>query len=88
MAGQENSQYRTSTKQPVIQHVLFLQALEYTGRGKTIHDVGLAQAAQPLTTANHYFEMEIIDPGESCYIAIGVAKRVSRILMRVSSCLL
>ena len=56
---------------------MFSQALEYTGRGKTIHDVGLAQAAQPLTTANHYFEMEIIDPGESCYIAIGVAKRVS-----------
>ncbi|WAR02960.1 SPRY3-like protein [Mya arenaria] len=49
--------------------------LEYSGRGKSIHDVGLAQARYPLDTMNHYFEIEIIDPGESCYIAIGVARR-------------
>lgn len=54
-----------------------LQTLEYSGRGKSIHDVGLAQAKYPLDTMNHYFEIEIIDPGESCYIAIGVARRVS-----------
>lgn len=51
--------------------------LEYTGRGKSIIDVGLAQARFPLDTTNHYFEIEIVDPGENCYIAIGLAKRVS-----------
>ena len=50
--------------------------LEYSGRGKSIHDVGLAQARFPLDTANHYFEIEIVDPGENCYIAIGIARRV------------
>ncbi|XP_052066245.1 SPRY domain-containing protein 3-like [Mytilus californianus] len=49
--------------------------LEYNGRGKSIHDVGLAQARFPLDTTNHYFEIEIVDPGENCYIAIGVAKK-------------
>lgn len=49
--------------------------LEYNGRGKSIHDVGLAQARYPLDTTNHYFEIEIVDPGENCYIAIGVARR-------------
>ncbi|XP_052226309.1 SPRY domain-containing protein 3-like isoform X2 [Dreissena polymorpha] len=49
--------------------------LEYSGRGKSIHDVGLAQAKYPLDTKNHYFEIEIVDPGENCYIAIGVARR-------------
>jgi hypothetical protein len=53
------------------------QLLEYNGRGKSIHDVGLAQARYPLDTTNHYFEIEIVDPGENCYIAIGVARRVS-----------
>ena len=38
--------------------------LEYTGRGKSIIDVGLAQARYPLDTTNHYFEIEIVDPGE------------------------
>jgi hypothetical protein len=51
--------------------------LEYTGRGKSIIDVGLAQARWALDTTNHYFEIEIVDPGESCYIAIGLARRVS-----------
>ena len=54
--------------------------LEYTGRGKSIIDVGLAQARYPLDTTNHYFEIEITDPGENCYIAIGLAKRVGRFL--------
>ncbi|XP_066995473.1 SPRY domain-containing protein 3 isoform X2 [Anabrus simplex] len=51
------------------------QILEYTGRGKSIIDVGLAQARCPLNTTNHYFEIEIIDPGENCYIAIGLTRR-------------
>ncbi|XP_059468342.1 SPRY domain-containing protein 3-like isoform X2 [Neocloeon triangulifer] len=49
--------------------------LEYKGKGKSIIDVGLAQAKQALNTTNHYFEIEIIDPGESCYIAIGLTNR-------------
>ena len=53
------------------------QLLEYTGRGKSIIDVGLAQARAPLDTTNHYFEIEIYDPGENCYIAIGLARGVS-----------
>ena len=40
-------------------------------------DVGLAQARQPLTTRSHYFEVEIVDAGEKCYIALGLARRVS-----------
>ena len=51
--------------------------LEYTGRGKSIIDVGFAQARSPLNTTVHYFEIEIVDPGESCYIAIGLTRRVS-----------
>ncbi|KAH9518813.1 SPRY domain-containing protein 3 [Bulinus truncatus] len=49
--------------------------LEYTGRGRSIHDVGLAQAKYPLDTTNHYFEFEIVDPGDKCYVAIGLAKQ-------------
>jgi hypothetical protein len=52
--------------------------LEYTGRGKSIIDVGFAQARSPLNTTVHYFEIEIVDPGESCYIAIGLTRRVSK----------
>ncbi|XP_033638947.1 SPRY domain-containing protein 3-like [Asterias rubens] len=51
------------------------QILAYAGRGKTIADVGLAQARKPLSPMNHYFELEIIDPGKNCYIAIGLAKK-------------
>ena len=51
------------------------QILEYTGRGKTLIDVGLAQAKNPICTRYHYFEIEIIDPGVSCYIAIGLARK-------------
>lgn len=49
--------------------------LEYAGRGKSIIDVGLAQAKYPLDTTHHYFEIEIVDPGENCYIAIGLARK-------------
>ena len=51
------------------------QVLEYIGKGLTLEDVGLAQARTPLTTRTHYFEVEIMDPGNSCYIAIGLAKK-------------
>lgn len=51
--------------------------LEYAGRGKSILDVGLAQARRCLDTRYHYFEIEIVDPGENCYIAIGLTKKVN-----------
>jgi len=56
------------------------QLLEYVGRGKSIIDVGLAQARHPLTTRYHYFELQIVDPGENCYVAIGLARRVHGLL--------
>ncbi|KAJ8359130.1 hypothetical protein SKAU_G00156550 [Synaphobranchus kaupii] len=49
--------------------------LEYMGKGKGIMDVGLAQARRPLSTRSHYFEVEIMDAGEKCYIALGLARR-------------
>uniref|UniRef100_A0A1A8KZI7 SPRY domain containing 3 n=1 Tax=Nothobranchius pienaari TaxID=704102 RepID=A0A1A8KZI7_9TELE len=49
--------------------------LEYVGKGKSIMDVGLAQARHPLTTCCHYYEVEIIDAGEKCYIALGLATK-------------
>ncbi|KAH8034981.1 hypothetical protein HPB51_003822 [Rhipicephalus microplus] len=49
--------------------------LEYSGRGTSMVDVGLAQTRSPLSTTNHYFELEILDPGEKCCIAIGLAHR-------------
>ena len=33
------------------------QVLEYVGRGKSLIDVGLAQARTPLCTRTHYFEI-------------------------------
>jgi len=51
------------------------QMLEYVGRGKSLIDVGLAQAKTPLSTRTHYFEIEILDPGNNCYIAIGLARK-------------
>ena len=56
--------------------VLSPQLLEYLGKGKSIVDVGLAQARRPLSTRSHYFEVEIVDPGEKCYIALGLARKV------------
>lgn len=52
------------------------QLLEYVGKGKSIIDVGLAQARHALSTRSHYFEVEIVDPGEKCYIALGLARKV------------
>lgn len=49
--------------------------LEYIGKGKSIMDVGLAQARHSLSTRSHYFEVEIVDPGEKCYIALGLARK-------------
>lgn len=49
--------------------------LEYVGKGKSIMDVGLAQARLPLSTRCHYYEVEIVDVGEKCYIALGLARR-------------
>ncbi|XP_073519032.1 SPRY domain-containing protein 3 [Phyllobates terribilis] len=49
--------------------------LEYVGKGKSIIDVGLAQARHSLSTRSHYFEVEIVDPGEKCYIALGLARK-------------
>jgi len=49
--------------------------LEYVGRGKSVADVGLAQAKHPICTRHHYFEIEIIDPGLRCYISIGLARK-------------
>ncbi|TKS76558.1 SPRY domain-containing protein 3 [Collichthys lucidus] len=54
---------------------MLLKLLEYVGKGKSITDVGLAQARQPLTTRCHYYELEIVDAGEKCYIALGLARR-------------
>ncbi|XP_002741480.2 SPRY domain-containing protein 3-like [Saccoglossus kowalevskii] len=51
------------------------QVLEYIGRGRSIVDVGLAQARKSLSPSSHYFEIEIVDPGKNCYIAIGLAHR-------------
>ncbi|ODN01589.1 SPRY domain-containing protein 3 [Orchesella cincta] len=49
--------------------------MQYAGIGKSIHDNGFAQSNVPLTPLNHYFEITILDPGESCYIAIGLARK-------------
>ena len=58
--------------------LLFFQVLQCAGRGKSIIDVGFAQARSPLSTTLPFFETEIVDPGESCYIAIGLTRRVSK----------
>jgi hypothetical protein len=44
--------------------------LEYVGRGKSLVDVGLAQARTPIGTRNHYFEIEVI----FAFDAIGLKK--------------
>ena len=62
---------------PQLQLLLF-QVLQGAGRGKSIVDVGLAQVRSLLNTTVHYFETEIVDPGESCYIAIGLTRTVSK----------
>ena len=71
----ETADYKTNVPFSCV-YLLYCQVLEYIGRGKSITDVGLAQARYPLNTTHHYFEIEITDPGENCYIAIGLARRV------------
>lgn len=58
------------------------QLLEYAGKGKSIVDAGLAQARRPLTPRRHYCDLEIVDAGEKCYIALGLARRVSILAAR------
>lgn len=53
----------------------FHKIKSYLFKGKSIADVGLAQGRYPLDTRCHYFEIEIVDPGENCYIAIGLARK-------------
>ena len=48
--------------------------LEYDGEGLNRQDVGIAQAIFPLSSMNHYFELEILDSGRNGWIAIGLAK--------------
>lgn len=78
VSGQMGSQLLSS--------LLFLQLLEYIGKGKSIIDVGLAQARQPLSTRSHYFEVEIVDPGEKCYIALGLARKVRKLRRANGDC--
>merc|ERR550519_2904261 len=47
--------------------------LEYVGG--SLANRGSALAKTPLSKSSHYFEMEIIDPGSSRYIAIGLASK-------------
>lgn len=49
-----------------------------------IHDVGVAQGKHPLSTRNHYFEIEIVEPGQHCYIAIGLIHKVSCLVKTLS----
>ena len=48
--------------------------LEYAGEGGNIQDCVLAQGNFPMSATNHYFELDIIDGGAGCSIAIGLAK--------------
>ena len=48
--------------------------VEYTGSGAKVNDVGVAQVSQSLQlNSNSYYEIEILDPGAKCTIAIGIA---------------
>ena len=40
-----------------------------------LSDVGLAIARNALDTSSHYFEVTIVDPGENCYIAVGLVRK-------------
>lgn len=48
--------------------------LEYSGTGSSTSDVGVAQVSQPLQLDSiSYYEIEVLDPGAKCTIAIGAA---------------
>lgn len=49
--------------------------MTYTGKGEDFSEFGVAQGRKRLGPANHYFELEIIDPGRSCYVALGVTRK-------------
>ncbi|XP_041466861.1 SPRY domain-containing protein 3-like [Lytechinus variegatus] len=51
------------------------QIVTYTGKGEDFSEFGMAQGRKRLGPANHYFELEIIDPGRSCYVALGVTRK-------------
>lgn len=46
--------------------------LEYAGLGDDLKDVAFAQANFPLDPINHYFELEILEGGRKCIVAIGL----------------
>ena len=48
------------------------QGLQYVGNG---YDKGSALGKMPLSKSNHYFKVEIIDPGSDCWITIGLARK-------------
>ena len=48
--------------------------VEYTASGRTMVDVGVAQASHALNfNSITYYEITVIDPGQKCTISIGVA---------------
>jgi len=49
--------------------------LEYVGRGEGLEDNGLAQSSIPLNPLNHYYQVRIVDAGQNCYIAVGLARK-------------
>ena len=48
--------------------------LEYAGLGDAPPDVAIAQANFPINQHNHYFELEILEGGDKCAVAIGLGK--------------
>jgi len=48
--------------------------VEYAAAGVTVNDIGVAQVSQSLQlSSNSYYEIEILNPGVKCTIAIGIA---------------
>ena len=59
--------------------------LEYAGMGGDYHttDVGFAQANFPISCSNHYFELEILQSGNTCTVAIGLCKALHSMRQRL-----
>ena len=51
--------------------------LEYVGRGKSVADVGLAQAKHPICTRHHYFEIEVEQDSSNISIYLKCIKMLS-----------
>ena len=49
--------------------------MTYDGLGTPNKDCGVAMGSTFISKTNHYFELEIIDGGKNCEIAIGLAKK-------------